>query len=113
MRVGTPQSLLTNIISLIRFAMGEADVLVPYAETVSDRFDRWLSQQQEQGRTFTDEQMEWLKMIRDHIATSLTIEPDDFEDKPFSDRGGAYRLFQLFGNDSEGILNELNEALAA
>jgi type I restriction enzyme R subunit len=112
-RGGTPQSLLTNIISLIRFAMGESDVLVPYSETVNERFNRWFSKQREQGRTFTGEQVVWLRMIRDHIATSLTIEPDDFEDKPFSDRGGAYRLFQLFGNDSKGILNELNEALAA
>lgn len=108
-----PQRLLTNIISLIRFAMGESDILIPYTETVNEKFDRWMSRQSEQGRTFTDEQREWLSMIRDHIATSLTIEPDDLEDKPFSDRGGVYRLFELFGDRSEGILNELNEALAA
>lgn len=107
------QKLLTNIISLIRFAIGEAHVLEPYTETVNERFDRWISKQKEQGRAFTNEQIEWLVMIRDHMAASLSIEVDDFEYKPFSDRGGVHRLVQLFGQDLETVLNELNEALAA
>ena len=107
------QKLLTNIISLVRFAMGEADTLEPYPETVNERFDQWLSKQNEQGRKFTDEQMEWLRMIRDHVAASLTIEVDDFEYTPFNAKGGIQRVFQLFGENVGAILNDLNEALAA
>lgn len=107
------QKLLTNIISLVRFAMGEADVLEPYPETVNERFERWLSRQKEQGRGFTDEQTEWLLMIRDHIAASLTIEVDDFDYTPFSAKGGVQRVYQLFGQEFGMVLNELNEALAA
>jgi type I restriction enzyme R subunit len=108
-----PQKLLTNIISLVRFAMGEADMLEPYPDTVSGRFDQWLSKHKDQGRVFTDEQMEWLSMIKDHIGASMAIEVEDFEYTPFSDRGGVHRLVQLFGQDVESVLKDLNEALAA
>jgi type I restriction enzyme R subunit len=107
------QKLLTNIISLVRFAMGEAEKLEPYPETVNERFDQWLLKQKEQGRVFTDEQLEWLRMIRDHVAASLTIEVEDFEYTPFNAKGGIQRVFQLFGEDMVVILNDLNKALAA
>jgi type I restriction enzyme R subunit len=80
---------------------------------VNERFDKWLLRQKERGRTFTDEQMEWLSMIRDHIAASLSIEVEDFEYTPFSTKGGVYKISQLFGKDLELILGDLNEALAA
>ena len=78
-----PQRLLTDIISMVRFAMGRADLLQPFAETARQQFDRWLEEQKKAGRTFTVEQLEWLAMIRDHIATSLEIGKDDFELAPF------------------------------
>jgi type I restriction enzyme R subunit len=68
-----PQKLLTNIVSLVRFAIGAADVLTPFSETVNSRFTDWLAQQGKQGKSFTSEQLEWLNMIKDHIATSLTV----------------------------------------
>lgn len=37
-----PQKLLTNIISLIRFATGKSDVLEPFPETVDRRFESWI-----------------------------------------------------------------------
>lgn len=108
-----PQRLLTDIISLIRFAIGEAVVLEPYVDTVSERFAAWLAEQQAQGRTFTPEQREWLEMIKAHIATSLTIELDDFQDVPFNQKGGPVRALQVFGPDLRQLLDELNDALAA
>jgi type I restriction enzyme R subunit len=64
-----PQKLLTNIISLVRFAVGEADVLEPFSDVENLRFNDWLTRQQIQGRTFTKEQIDWLVMIKDHITT--------------------------------------------
>ena len=52
-------------------------------------------------------------MMRDHIATSLTIEMEDFEGVPFHEKGGAVKVYQLFGTELNQILDELNEALAA
>ena len=41
------------------------------------------------------------------------IETDDFEYAPFSQEGGLGKVYQLFGDDLNNILDELNEALAA
>ena len=105
--------LLTDIISLIRYAIAEADVLEPFGDVEDRRFEDWLGEQQRLGREFTPEQLEWLTMIKDHIATSLKIEMDDFELTPFAGKGGAVRAYQVFGDDLKEILEELNEVLAA
>lgn len=108
-----PQKLLTNIVSLVRFAVGEADVLEPFPETVSARFDRWLTEQRAAGHTFSEEQVEWLVMIRDHVAASLKIEVDDFEYTPFQAHGGVVKAAQVFGKELTKVLEEINEVLAA
>jgi type I restriction enzyme R subunit len=107
-----PQKLLTNIVSLVRFALGESQVLSPFPETVEERFDSWLSQQEASGKIFNPEQIEWLRMIKEHIATSLAMGMDDFDYAPFHERGGIMRAHNLFGQDLGRIMNELNEALA-
>lgn len=108
-----PQRLLTNIISLIRFAIGKSNILEPFSDIVDRRFGDWLKQQEKLGKKFTAEQMEWLIMIKDHIATSLSIEMNDFELAPFYEKGGAVKLYQVFGKELDSILEELNEVLAA
>ena len=106
-----PQKLLTNIISLVRFAVGESDILEPFPETVNRRFNEWLAQQEKAGVSFTPEQKEWLTMIKDHIATSLSIGVEDFELAPFYEKGGAARAYQLFGSGLNTTLEELNKVL--
>ena len=49
----------------------------------------------------------------DHIASSVTIEPDDLELAPFNKHGGLGKPHQLFGNDLPKLLDELNSVLAA
>ena len=105
-----PDKLLTNIISLVRFAIGDAPILEPYKEAVDRRFQEWLSNQEKE---FSPEQMAWLEMIKDHIAASLHIEIDDFEYAPFQRKGGAIKMYQLFGDSLYTILEALNEGLAA
>jgi len=111
-RAGAPK-LLTDIISLIRFAIGESDILEPYSDTVNQRFDEWLSKQENLGHKFTPEQKEWLKTIKDHIATSLSIEMEDFEFAPFYEKGGAVKAYRVFKGELEDILEEMNEVLVA
>lgn len=108
-----PKKLLTDIISLLRFGIGVSDVLEPYSDIVARKFETWVAQQEAEGHTFTSEQMEWLFMIKDHIASSVSIEMDDFDSVPFNQRGGAVRVYQLFGNELNSIMGELNEVLAA
>jgi type I restriction enzyme R subunit len=108
-----PHKHLTNMVSLIRHAIGERATLEPFEEIENERFSQWLGQQRKMGREFTPEQMEWLQMIKDHITTSLAIEMDDFQLSPFQEKGGALRVYKLFGQELDKILKELNEVLAA
>jgi len=108
-----PQKILTNIVSLIRFAIGEVSVLEPFTETVNRRFLEWVAKQRKAGVTFSTEQMNWLEMIKDHIATSMSISMEDFELAPFYEKGGRVKVYQLFGKDTEKILEEMNETLVA
>jgi len=106
-----PQKLLTNIVSLVRFAIGTVDVLEPFVETVNQRFNDWLAEEEKQGRRFTSEQLEWLNMIKDHIATSLTISTDDFDYEPFYGKGGLVSANKVFGQKLIPVLDELNKVL--
>ncbi|HLG14994.1 MAG TPA: type I restriction-modification enzyme R subunit C-terminal domain-containing protein [Blastocatellia bacterium] len=112
-RGASGQRLLTDIVSLVKFALQEEHTLRPYTETVNERFDNWLARQSTVGRQFTEEQIYWIELIRDHIATSLSIELDDFEFAPFNQKGGLGRAYQLFGPELPKVLEELNEVLAA
>ena len=105
--------LLTDVVSLVRFALQQEGELVPHAERVQARYQNWLAQQANHGRTFTDEQRRWLDMMKDHIAASLEIEVDDFDLTPFTDEGGLARASKVFGKELGAVLKELNEVLAA
>jgi type I restriction enzyme R subunit len=102
--------ILTDLVSLVRFALDQDNELVPFPEKVDANFNAWLAQQ---GKKFTEEQIHWLEMIRDHIAGNLSIETDDFEYAPFSQAGGIGRVYQLFGEELNIMLDELNERLVA
>ena len=106
-----PQKLLTNIVSLVRFAAGEADVLEPFPDEVDRNFNAWVHNQESNGIRFTAEKKEWLNMIKQHITTSLSISVDAFELSPFNQKGGAIKAYQLFGQQLNNIIQELNTVL--
>jgi type I restriction enzyme R subunit len=112
-RGASGERLLTDIVSLVRFALHQEGDLVPHSERVRDRYQHWLAQQLNKGRTFTEEQLRWLGMMRDHIATSLEIDMDAFDYTPFTNEGGLARASRVFGKDLNAIVHELNEVLAA
>ncbi len=109
----TPDHLLTDVISLVRFGLEKEERLIPFKMTVDERFEEWLTNQRKAGNTFTPEQVEWLTMIKDHIAASMEITVDDFDYVPFHDYGGVGKAYAVFGERFNKILEELNEVLAA
>ena len=110
---GSGQRQLADIVSLVRYAIGDAEELAPFAEGVYERFNGWLAMQETVSRAFTDEQRRWLEAIRDHIAGSVSMAMDDFQLPPFSQQGGLGKAHQLFGEELAGLLDELNVALVA
>jgi type I restriction enzyme R subunit len=113
-RGASAQRLMTDLVSLVRFALQQDDELVPYGDLVHDRFDAWLLQQQNQGRSFTDEQRQWLEAMRDHVTANAEVSIDDLGYAPFSQMGGVGKAFKVFGGDTLGrLIEELNEVLAA
>ncbi len=105
--------ILTDLVSLVRFAMHQDNELVPFPERVAANFKAWIAQQEQQGKPFTSEQRKWLNMIRDHIAANLGIETDDFELSPFAQEGGTGKVHQLFGAELPRVLVAINQALVA
>ena len=57
--------------------------------------------------------MEWLQLVKEHIAASLSIQKEDLELSPFDRRGGLGRFYQVFGEKYEEILREMNRELVA
>ena len=110
---GSDHRVNTDLVSLVRFALGKADELVAYPDLVNERFDAWMHQQHHAGRAFTEDQIAYLRLIRDHIAASLAIAPRDLTEAPFSEYGGLGRARQLFGTDLDPLLTELTRTLAA
>ena len=110
---GSGQRMLSDIVSLVRFAIGESEELRPFTDTVNERFSAWLTRQHVAGRTFTDEQRQWLEAIRDHIAGSVSIEMGDLQYAPFNQQGGLMRASDIFGDELQQIVDELNMVLVA
>ena len=105
--------VLTDLVSLVRYAMHQENELVPYPERVAANFRAWMAQQQAAGKAFTDEQRWWLEKIAEHIASNLGIEAEDFGYAPFDQRGGLGRVHQLFGAKLPKVIDELNRELVA
>lgn len=104
---------LVDLISIIRFEIGYSDNLSPFADKVNYNFMQWTFHKNTGAVHFTEEQMEWLRMIKDHIITSLSILLEDLDLTPFDRRGGLAAFYGAFGDEYENILNEMNLELVA
>jgi type I restriction enzyme R subunit len=110
---GSPRNELTAIVSLIRKISGLDSTLTAYDKTVDKNFQDWVFKKQAGATKFNEEQMQWLRMIKDYVVNSFHIDKDDFDLNPFNAQGGLGKMWQLFGDKTDEIINELNEALAA
>ena len=109
-----PISELTALVALVRRVCGMDDTLSTYDDTVRRNFQNWvLKHHSVSGEKFNELQMDWLRMIRNHIASSFHVERDDLEMAPFDAQGGLGKMHQLFGDGMDGLIDELNDVLAA
>ena len=109
-----PISELSALISLIRRVSGIDKEIQNYTDIVNKNFMNWIMKYHSSGnKKFNEDQMIWLRMIRDHVSISFHIEADDFDIAPFNSNGGLVKFSELFGTDFNNLISELNEALVA
>lgn len=105
---------LTDLIAVVRFAIGLDVELKPFNEQVDKRFQEWIFRHNAQRTTaFTQEQTEWLRLMKDHIASSCSISRADFDYAELADKGGLQKVWGVFGLQLDGIMQEMNTTLVA
>ncbi|MDW5612408.1 DEAD/DEAH box helicase family protein [Mycolicibacterium sp. D5.8-2] len=104
---------VTDLVSLIRYATGVDDELVPYGDRVREKYAAWLTQQEQAGVTFSDTERWWLDRMVSVIASSAGIRVEDLDDAPFIERGGTDGAIRDLGDRAAELIDELNAELTA
>lgn len=78
----TDKRTLTDLVSLIRYTLGEDDELVPYAQRVREKYAAWLAQQEQARASFDTRARWWLDRMVEVIAASAGVTPDDLDNAP-------------------------------
>jgi type I restriction enzyme, R subunit len=114
-RERSPGNVLSDVVALVRFALAQTDTLQPLSAEVEQRFNLWLGREKNAGRTYSDNQMRWLLLIRDHIAANVEMTLDDLQDiLAFADDGGRLAANRVFSkNRVPALIDDLNDALVA
>ncbi len=112
-RDASPASVLTDLIALVRYALGHTETLQPLSTDAAARFNLWIGREKRAGRDYEDEQMRWLALIRDHVAANVEVTLDDLQDAPvFADQGGRIAATRLFGRERlPALLEDLSDTL--
>ncbi|GJM33558.1 MAG: type III restriction endonuclease subunit R [Saprospiraceae bacterium] len=109
-----PKDELTALVSLIRRVCGIDNELLAFDKTIDENFKKWMFKQNAgQHNRFTTEQMDWLRMLKEHVVSSYHLEVEDLDYTPFDAKGGRGKMYQLFGEEMNEVIDELNEVLAA
>lgn len=103
----------TDTIPLITFTLSQIDRLEPYRYTITTKYDEWIASQISRGIDYTPEQLEWLELMRDQIASSLSIQKEDFEYDRFAQKGWLGWVYSVFWNRLETVMEELNNVLVS
>ena len=109
---GSGGNQLADLVNIVRHALAPTFPLVSYRAEVHKRYQAWL-REREADTAFSPEQRKWLDRIAEHIATSIAIEPVDFETGWFGQQGSLGKAHVLFGDQLNPLIAELNERLAA
>ncbi|MEW6088556.1 MAG: type I restriction-modification enzyme R subunit C-terminal domain-containing protein [bacterium] len=110
---GLSRNKISDFVSLLKFELGKEKELEPFSDTVDKRFSRWLSEQRAMNVSFTQEQLNWLEKMKEHIAESVELTMEDFEDTPFNQMGGFGKARKVFGSKFDKIIEQLTMELAA
>jgi type I restriction enzyme R subunit len=96
-----PEQLARDRIDAMLIASGW---LVHLNKTVDKNFQEWIFKKQTGTLKYTEKQVQWLRMIKDYIANSFHVDRDDFELDPINKAGGLGKMWQLFLEETDGII---------
>jgi hypothetical protein len=82
----------------------DATILARSDKTVNKNFPDWIFKKQPGPRKYTTEQVQWVRMIKDCIANSFHVDRDHFELGPLNKQGGLGKMWQLGGEETDGII---------
>ncbi len=109
--VKDPAKLLTNLVQLVRFAIGQDEELNDFSSVANKRFELWKGRQlRNLGIVFTEEQNQWLDEIKNYIIANAYMELNDVQDA-LEDKGGIIKARQVFAGELPRILEDLSLAL--
>lgn len=112
--IADPARVLTDIVALVRFALGQRETLQPMSADMAGRFNLWLGREDKAGRSYSVEQLGWLEAIRDHLAANIDVSLRDLQEQPsFVTKGGVIAARRAFGERLNTIIEDLPEALVA
>lgn len=97
---------VTDIISLIRYVVNPNTMLEPFEVSANKKFKLWLDNSKNE---FSEDQLKWLYMIKDHIVGSGEITKEDMDCGLFFREGGQSKFELLF--QDQNILDELTKEL--
>lgn len=100
-----------NIILLTQYAAGKIKMLEPFSDKVDKKFNDWIREKESGGRKFSDEEIDWLLSMKKHISLFLEIKAESFDEEPFTDKGGTKAVYNIFGQELNDIISDLNENL--
>lgn len=103
----------TDLVALIRFALGYENELIPYASTIEQRWANWLAQQAQAGVEFTETELWWLENIKNVVVQSGGFSNRDLDLPPFTEKGGADGVVRDFGPHVGDLISGLAEGLTA
>ena len=99
---------LVDIISMVKHAASEQNPLL----TAEERVDKALVHISA-GRTFTDQQRQWLDLIRQHLVVNLSIDQEDFDFIPALEGAGGWGpANKAFNGKLADLLKSINQAVA-
>jgi len=89
---GQPKSELIALVALIRKVAGIDSTLTDYDKTVNRNFQQWiLKKNAGKHNRFSEDQMQWLRMLKDHVADSFHVELNDLDYAPFNARAAKVK----------------------
>lgn len=107
-----PEKMLTNVIQLVRFALGQDNELKPFDSVATARYNLWLGRMKQRGIVFTPEQLDWLNEIKNFIVYNSSMTEKDIQEHLY-EKGGKLKAHQVFDSvlPIPALLTNLNNVL--